>query len=159
LGTISAAHAQYRQPPPPGYGPPPGYYPPPPPAAPRGMYREGLVLGLGLGAGALAAGEGCLDFCGGALALYGDIGAMINPRMGIVFDAWLNDHPVPNTDSSALNGIYSGALKLFLNDFFWLQGGVGFARYSDPFGDDSGFAIMGAGGIEILQANNFALDL
>ncbi|HET6279945.1 MAG TPA: hypothetical protein VFH73_03235, partial [Polyangia bacterium] len=109
LGFASVAHAQNQ--PPPGYNPPPGYqqqpppiyqqqppppayqqapaYYPPPPPPPHGMYREGLLIGFGLGFGALTA-DACGDYCGGALALQFDIGAMLNPRMGIMFDGWVN---------------------------------------------------------------------
>ena len=76
FGSLSAAHAQYQAPAP--------YYPPPPP---RGMYRDGLVFGFGLGGGRISA-DGCGIVCGGAFMLDLRIGGMINPRMAILGDYW-----------------------------------------------------------------------
>jgi hypothetical protein len=160
LAGASAANAQYAQPrgyPPP---PPPGYYPPP---AYRGMYRQGLVLGLAIGGGTISASD-CGDFCGGALALQFDIGGMLNPQLALVFDGWVNIHDVPLSDITAFNEIYTGALQFFVTDILWLKGGVGFGRYQQTdsvgsLGDDSGLALLAAGGVEVLQSQNFALDL
>jgi len=80
-------------------------------------------------------------------------------------DFWLNDHAIPNTDSATLHGIYTAALQYWLTDMFWLKGGVGGGRIqvtSDSagvLGDSSGLAVMGAAGIELLQASAFALDI
>jgi hypothetical protein len=160
LGGASAAHAQYRQPrgyPPP---PPPGYYPPP---AYRGMYRQGLVFGLGIGGGAISA-SGCGSDCGGAFALQGDIGGMLNPQLALVFDVWVNLRDIPQTDITATSGIYTGALQFFVTDIVWLKGGVGFGQYrqsSDTLGTntDEGLALLAAGGVEVVQSQNFALDI
>jgi hypothetical protein len=161
LGGASAAHAQYRQPrgyPPP---PPPGYYPPP---AYGGMYRQGLVFGLGIGGGAISASN-CGPDCGGAFALQFDIGGMLNPQLALVFDGWVNFHGIPQTDIVAVNGIYTGALQYFVTDIVWLKGGVGYGGYQQTssaagrIGDDSGLALLAAGGVEVVQSQNFALDI
>jgi hypothetical protein len=149
------AHAQYRR----GY-----YYPPPPPPPAYGVYRQGLVLGFGLGFGALSA-EGCGDVCGGAFSAEGHIGGMLNPQLALVFDAWTTVHPIPNTDTDTTNTLFTGALQFWVTPIFWLKGGVGLGythQDSANFGQltsATGTALMGAGGIEILQRWNFALDL
>jgi hypothetical protein len=161
LGSVSSAFAQY-QPPPQGY-PPPQYYPPPPPP-PRGMYRDGFLIGVGIGFGGISA-DACGDFCGGALALELHLGGMINPRMGVMGDFWGNFHPIPNSDGTTSHSISTLALQYWLTDIIWLKGGLGIGRMqitsdsAGSIGDETGFAIMGAGGIELVQATTFALDL
>jgi Outer membrane protein beta-barrel domain len=182
-GWSSVAHAQYQAPPP-GYGPPPGYAPPPPPPPayqppppryygygyprPR-VYREGLIIGFGLGGGGITSpdqnGVPCGDACGGAFAFEGHLGVMLNPRLGIMGDFWVNDHPISNSDSSTVQSIYTLALQYWVNDIFWLKGGLGGGHISvtsasaGDLGSDSGFALMGAVGIELVQSPIFALDL
>src|SRR6185369_13049751 len=104
LGTLSVAHAQYRQAPP-GYGPPPGYYPPPPPS--RYVYRSGLVIGGSLGVGGIASSNNCGGDCGAAFAIEGHIGGMLNPRFALMGDFWLNAHsnPDPGVDSTTYQSI------------------------------------------------------
>ena len=56
-----------------------------------------------------------------------------------------------------------------MTDIVWLKGGIGFANLkisdeNDPnvsiaFDDESGGAVMGAAGVEVVQSYNFALDL
>jgi hypothetical protein len=176
LGSSSIAHAQYQAPPP-GYQPPPpppGYYPPPPgyggypPPPPRyrryGMYREGLIIGGAIGFGGNNASD-CGDECGSAFAFELHIGGMITPQVALVGDFWFNDHPIPNSDASMLHSIYTFAIQYWPMDKLWLKGGIGGGNVditSDSAGDlgsENGLALMGAGGVEVLQAGNFALDL
>jgi len=168
LGSMATAHAQYQPyqppPPPPGYGPPPGYYPPPPPP-PRGMYRHGLVIGGALG-GAVIDAQDCGDVCGGSLSLEGHIGGMINPRLALMGDFWANIRSIPNSDATTWSGIYTAALQYWVNDIFWLKGGLGIGHmqiYSNTqdvvFGDETGLAAMGAAGVELIQSSVFALDI
>ena len=154
LGSVSAANAQY----PPGYGPPPGY------GAPR-MYRDGLVVGFGLGFGVISAPD-CGDVCGGAFSGELHLGGMLNPRMAVMADLWSNIRDVPNSDATAWSGIYTAALQYWATDIIWLKGGLGLGHmqiYSNvdnfTYGDEWGFAAMGAAGIEVVHASNFALDL
>jgi hypothetical protein len=186
LAVSPVAFAQY-QPPPPGYGPPPGYAPPPPQYAPpppqyappppaygpgyygpryRRPYRSGLILGFALGGGGISSTD-CGDVCGGALAIEGHIGAFLNPRVAIMGDFWLNDHPIPNTDgASTLNSISTFAAQFWLNEFFWLKGGIGVGHLQIVddnagivFSDETGLAVMGAAGVEVVQTPFFAFDL
>jgi hypothetical protein len=130
------------------------------------VYRRGLILGGAIGGGGISSKD-CGDFCGGALALEGHIGAMLNPRFGIMGDFWLNDHPIANSaGASTLNSISTFAAQLWLNDFFWVKGGIGVGHLQGVddaagviFNDETGFAVMGAAGIEIVQSPWFAVDL
>jgi hypothetical protein len=151
--SASPAHAQRRG----------GYWAPPPPYYPR-FEREGLVLGFGLGVGLVSASD-CGDLCGAAFAGEVHIGGMLNPRTALMFDGWTNIHPIPNTDGQTTSTILAGALQFWLNDIFWLKGGLGLGNTqvtsssAGTIGDATGFAIMGAGGVELVHYWTFALDL
>jgi hypothetical protein len=156
IGSASIAHAQYA----PGYGPPPGYYPP----APR-MYRSGLVLGVGVGFGLISAAD-CGDICGGVLSGEFHIGGMMNPRLAVMADFWGNVRNSSDLSTTVWNGIYTGALQYWATDILWLKGGAGLAhmQLTDngsgfAFGDEWGFGLMGAAGLEVVQSSTFALDL
>jgi hypothetical protein len=156
LGSLSAAQAQYA--------PPPPYYPPPPP--PRGMYRGGLVVGFGVGVGAITA-DNCVNCGGGAGGLEFHIGAMVNPRLAVLFEGWGLARPVEN-GGTLTNSMAAGAVQFWVNDVFWVKGLLGFGTVRFSYDDsyyyggsvsESAFAIGGAAGFEIMQSNNFALDL
>ena len=170
LGATSVAHAQYQPPPPPPPGyyypppPPPRYaYPPPPPPRRYGVYRDGLVLGVGLGIGGISASD-CGDTCGVAGALEMHLGGMINPRLALMGDVWFNGRSVPNSDVSVVHTIYTFAAQYWATENLWLKGGIGGGNMhvsSDSvgdLGDEDGLAIMVAGGVEFLQLYNFAMD-
>src|SRR5450432_2680025 len=168
LGSGSIAHAQYQSPPPGYNAPPPGYggYPPPPPPPPRsGMYRSGLVLGVGIGLGRISASD-CGDVCGVGFAGEFHIGGMIQPRLALMGDFSVDTHSIPNSDGTLVHTIYTFAAQYWVTDFVWLKGGVGGgniqiqSKSSDlVYTDESGLAIMGAAGVEVLQMGGFALDL
>jgi hypothetical protein len=129
------------------------------------MYREGLVVGGGLGFGGISADQ-CGDVCGGVFSFEGHIGGMMNPRMAVMIDLWANVRNSTSLDAAVWNGIYTGALQYWLTDIVWLKGGIGAGHMQltsngdgVPFGDEWGLAIMGAGGVELVQAGTFALDL
>lgn len=160
-GTTSVAHAQQYGAPPPGYA---GYPPPPPPPQPQyGIYRSGLLVGAGLGVGGISA-QNCGDACGVAAALELHIGGMITPQVAIVGDFWFNFHSIPNSDATTTHSLYTVALQYWPADKFWLKGGLGGSNmnisssYGGTYGDENGFGLMAAGGIEFLQMGNFALD-
>jgi len=160
LGSTSSASAQYYGRPryyaQPGYQP--GYYPAP------GYYRNGLVIGVGIGIGGLTA-DSCGDLCGSGLSLEGHIGGMINPRTALMFDAWTVIHPIPNSDGDTTNTIYAGAAQFWLSPIVWLKGGLGLGNTqisSNSVGtisDATAFALMGAVGVEDVHTGPFALDL
>src|SRR5580765_4606358 len=116
------------------YGPRPYYAPPPP----RGVYRSGLVFGGSLGFGGISS-DGCGPYCGGSFFFEGHIGGMINPRLALEADLW-------------------GAAHRWDDGFGFAQLDFG---YDNTIGNptENGPGLMAAGGFEVVQAYNFALDL
>jgi hypothetical protein len=168
LGSVSVAEAQ-------GY-PPPYYPPPPPPPPPRGVFRAGVVWGFAVGGGDLNSSSCPTSACGGAFALEGHLGGMINPRTALMFEGWGADHPYSfgGSDHETINTFWTGAAQFWVNDIFWVKGGAGVAvlretvdtGYIDAYGnpevsslDHTGFALFGAAGVEVLQSYNFTLDI
>jgi hypothetical protein len=136
------------------------------------MYREGLVLGFSLGGGTIATKD-CPNVCGGAGMGEFHLGAMMNPRLALMGDFWLGartfNDPTLGT-GSMFNSISTLALQYWVTDIIWLKGGAGFGRrqvfvddssgtFSTSIDDRTAPALMGAVGLEIVQAFNFALDL
>ena len=156
FGSLSAAQAQYA---------PRPYYPPPPPP-PRGMYRSGLVIGGSVGAGAISA-VNCDLYCGGAGMFEGHLGGMLNPRLALMGEIWASAHPWDDGmgTGTTYHGIYTIAAQYWATDILWVKGGAGFGQMQLGYdgaiqtNDESGFAIMAAGGVEVLQSYNFALDI
>jgi hypothetical protein len=153
LSTASSAQAQYG-------------YPPPPP--PRGYYRHGFLLGFGVGGGGLSASN-CGTPCGGGFAGEFHIGGMVNPRLAIMGDFWGVFHPWDlggGYSATTAHTISTFAVQYWVTPIVWLKGGGGFGRMQliddsggATLGDETGFAITAAGGVEIVQSANFALDL
>ena len=157
FASLSAAEAQY------------GY--PPPPPRPRGVYREGLTFGGALGLGIID-GPNCTTVCGGSFMGELHVGGMLNPRLALVGDVWVGaryftDPVIGN--GSTYNSIWTIALQYWVTPIIWIKGGVGFANLTisdenDPnvsiaFDNESGGAVMGAAGVEVVQSYNWALDL
>ena len=62
------------------------------------------------------------------------------------------------------HGLYTLAVQYWATPILWLKGGIGFAQLSTGYDgeavpDENGPGIIGAIGVEVLQAYNFALDL
>jgi len=150
FGSLSAAHAQ-------------PYYGAPPPV--RGVYRSGLVLGGSLGAGAISSSN-CGPYCGAAGAIEGHIGGMLTPRLALMGDFWGTAHHWDDGygTGTTYHGLYTIAVQYWATEILWLKGGLGFAQLifgydGESVPDENGPGIMGAIGVEVLQAYNFALDL
>src|SRR5262245_61034265 len=150
LGSLSTAQAQY------GYSGPP-----------RGVYRAGLTFGGSLGAGAMQS-TGCGPYCGGAGMIEGHLGGMLNPRLALMVDLFAAVHSWDDGyfTGQTYNGIYTFAVQYWVTDIIWLQGGVGIAHLQYgydgdtlPLDDDTGPAVLAAGGVEVVQSYNFALDI
>jgi hypothetical protein len=155
FASLSAAQAQY------GYPPPPG---------PRGVYRNGLTFGGSLGFGAID-GPNCFSVCGGGFMGEGHIGGMLNPRLALMGTGWLGARYFNDATygtGSTYNTFWTLNLQYWLTDIIWINGGIGFARlqiYFDqdlsgfPYDDETGAALTGGAGIEIVRSYNWALDL
>jgi len=174
--TITAtAFAQQPGAPPP---PPPdgGYYPPPPPPeAPAAWERHGLAIGFGFGLGGMSDSAGAIECvnCDYNPASFGvdfHIGAMLNPRLSLQFEAWLQGQQLDAGGTTTLvQTMGMVALQYWVTPQLWLKGGLGAAHlsysiddgYRDPTSQDiaDGGAVMGAIGYEILSSQRFSIDL
>ena len=156
LGSASVAQAQYGR---------RRYYSPPP----RGVYRSGVVFGFSLGVGGMSA-SGCGDLCGVSGLGEVHIGGMIAPNVAVMGDFWEGLRYFSGDrylgSGQTYNGVYTAALQWWPAYNVWLKGGVGFGRLQinadgDYYSvdDETGFAFLLAGGIELVQSYNFAMDL
>jgi hypothetical protein len=158
-------------PPPPGYGGGGGgyYYPPPP-----DPYRRGLTLGVGIGLGAMNSDSAlteCFDCNYDPIAVSFDfhIGGMINPQLAILGEVYWH---AQNIDADGFNwlsqGMLLGAVQFWVTPQLWLKGGLGFATLDTHYDDgyeyddqnvDTGVAVLGAAGFEVLSAPWFSVDI
>jgi hypothetical protein len=169
LGGGSIAHAQYQAPPPGYYAPPPGYgggYPPPPPRRYFREYRSGLTLGGALGVGTISADD--CGACGGGLAWEFHIGGMVTPQFAILADlsGIVRNYDDGTGGSTLTNSLFAVAAQYWIIPILWVKGGIGDAHIalSDYTGntygnEENALGFLLAGGVEVIHAPNFALDL
>lgn len=170
VGTAAAQPGGYG-PPPPGYGPPPPapYYGPPPVAE-----RRGLAIGFGFGIGGMEAESGPLrcdgcDFDPIAGGIDFHIGAMINPRMAILFELQGTGQTLDDQGFETLTQVMlMGAVQYWATPQLWVKGALGTSHLGISYDDgyqsdsaelDSGLGVMGAVGYELLSSPQFAIDL
>lgn len=131
-----------------------------------------LTFGLGGGLGYMRDDTGSItcstcDF--NPLAVEGDfhIGGMLSPRLALMLEGQINFQQI---DASTFDGQFltQGALmfaaQFWLLPQLWIKGGIGGANLhvdQGVFTDDigNGGALMGAIGVELFSARNFALEL
>ena len=132
-----------------------------------------LAFGFGVGLGGMHDDTGSItcpncDFK--PLAFEGDfhIGGMLSHRFALLFEAQVNSQLVDsdrfNGDQFLTQGAAMIAGQVWLIPQLWIKGGIGFAnlQVDDAFFTTdvgNGGALMGAIGVELLSARNFALDL
>jgi hypothetical protein len=143
--------------------------------APGGFHnRTGrLMFGIGGGFGGMHDDTGsitCVNCDFNTLAFEGDfhIGGMISPRLGLMFEAQINSQQV-EADSFDGDRFLTQGAGMFAGQFWlipqlWIKGGIGFANLqvdNELFTEDvgTGGALMGAIGVELFSARNFALEL
>ena len=176
LSSLAQAQPGGPPPPPPPSGAGGGYYGPPP-AQESGAFfnRRGLAIGFGFGVGGMSAESGPIECVGcdyepAAVGVDFHIGAMINPRFALLFEVWGTGQAVDADGRTVLvQTMAMAALQYWLTPQLWLKGGLGAAQLSYSFDDgygetdsaeiDSGGAIMGAVGYEIMSGRKFAIDL
>ena len=174
----SLAQAQPGEPPPP---PPPsgaggGYYGPPPAENPGGFFnRRGLAIGFGFGIGGMSTDSGPIecydcDYEPAAVGVDFHVGAMLNPRLALLFEIWGTGQAVEASGRTMLmQTMVMGAIQYWLTPQLWIKGGLGGASLTYSIDDpdygsdsqeiDSGGAVMGAIGYEIMSGRKFAIDL
>lgn len=144
--------------------------------APGGFHnRTGhLTLGFGIGLGGMSDNGSSITSCNNCdynpatLELDGHIGGMISPRLALMFEAQVNAQTIHSDfydgDTTLSQGAAMFAAQVWLLPQLWLKGGLGFSHLQTDdtfFARDlgSGAAFMGAIGVELLSARNFALEL
>jgi hypothetical protein len=152
-----------------GYGGYGGYYRPPPDPT-----RRGLTLGFGVGLGAMDSDSsitecvGC-DFDPIALSFDFHLGAMLSPRLALLGEVYWHGQTIDEDGFNWLGQtMLLGALQFWLTPQLWIKGGLGVASLTAHFDDgyyydddtlDTGVAVMGAAGFEILHSPWFSVDL
>ena len=168
----------------PGGSPPPvpypGYYYPAAPPAPPPVYRpqfhgrRGLTIGVGVGAGNMAAKNTsleCSDCDYNPVAVGGEVhvGYMVNPRLALILELSGTAKTLDASGSQTLTQ-YMGflAAQYWVTERLWLKGGIGGAQLALQIDDGvfvseesvgSGGSLLGAIGYEIVAGPRFALDL
>jgi hypothetical protein len=154
--------------------------PPPPPGAPLGPttaatapQRHGLFAGADLGIGAMSSSNGSYTACSGcssssSAAIGLEAGWMFSPRAAIVVGLSLD---AKNGSPSGVSPqVTHGETALLIGGAYWtspklfLEGDIGKSQLGDTRSDgsstqyDSGTALAGAVGYELISGRHFALD-
>ncbi len=149
----------------PGPGPGPGYGPPPP-ETPLGITDHlGLALGISLGGGGYYCSN-CTDKSsndGLSLTVHG--GWFFTQRFALVLEGFVVSHPYQ--DGTSLDSITGTVgVQYYLAKNLWVRGGIGYGNlqfnYNDggpPDQSEDGGSIALAGGLEIIQAPHWSLDV
>lgn len=133
-----------------------------------------LAWGFGVGLGGMSDSGSAITSCDNcnvkplALELDAHLGAFVGPRLALMFEGQVNSQTVHsdnfNGDTFLTQGAAMFAAQFWLLPQLWIKGGIGFAHltvddtyFTQDFG--TGVAVMGAAGIELLSARNFALEL
>jgi hypothetical protein len=157
----------------------PVYYTTVPARDPQGFHRRAnhLTWGFSVGLGYMNDNGQRIECTGCDVAplsgyLEGHIGGMLNNRLGLMLEIQGNAQQISGYDPTSLNSsetirqvLVMGALQYWLTPILWIKGGIGVANL-DVIGDytqyaiaDSGLALMGGIGVELLSARRFALEL
>jgi hypothetical protein len=150
-----------------------GYYGGPAPGSWGFVERHGLTLGIGGSLGFMSsASEGltdCIDCdyqpIAGAFDVH--LGLMLNPRLALMGEFFIPFQLIDDEFATFLvQPMFMGALQYWLTPQLWIKGGLGVASLQVSYDDggpsdelDTGGAIMGAIGFEVLQAPRFAVDI
>jgi len=133
-----------------------------------------LTLGGAIGLGGMSDNGSAITSCNNcnynpaAFEIDGHIGGMLSPRFALMLEGQFNIQTVHsdflNGDTTLSQGAAMVAGQVWLLPVLWLKGGLGFSRLQRDdayFTEDlgGGLALMGAIGVELLSARNFALEL
>lgn len=132
-----------------------------------------LTFGFGGGLGYMRDDGSSITVCGNCnvrpFAGEGDfhLGGMLSPRFALMFEGQVNFQTVQRNqfDDTVLTqsaGMLAG--QFWILPQLWIKGGIGFAHLSldeSIFVEDvgNGLAVMGAVGVELFSARNFAFEL
>jgi hypothetical protein len=128
------------------------------------MGRLGLMFGAALGPGYMAVScDGCDEDSLGGIGGEAHIGWMLTPRLALLGDFWGTWHFTGEFTMEHI--INTFAVQFWLGRIFWIKGGLGLGvvrfHYDDFLTVESelGFSVLGAGGVELISAPRFALDV
>jgi hypothetical protein len=128
------------------------------------------VIGAALGLGVIS-NPSCDECDGkGGLALALRLGGMITPDMAILADlsGIFHGEKDDGVRQSLTHGLLAAALKWWVFDKAWIQGGLGAGRANETVQfngaaevqvERSGYGLLLGAGIEFLQAGSFVLDV
>ena len=133
-----------------------------------------ITFGVGLGLGGMSDNGSSITRCdncdfnpiAGEFDLH--LGGMVTPRFGLMFEAQFNAQTIHSNfldgDTTVTQAAGMLAGQFWLLPILWIKGGIGLAhlQVDDDFITDdlgSGVAIMGAAGIELFSARNFAIEV
>jgi hypothetical protein len=173
LSLASKAHAQ------PGYGQPGGgyYNNPQNTTLPGGFHnRTGrLIFGFSLMLGTMKdsegtiAGDSSVNYSTLSAGVSGHIGGFIGPRLALMAEIQGNAVTLSSDgydDLTLVQSALMGAVQFWVTPQLWLKGGIGFANlsvddtyYNESQNIDSGMALMGGVGFELLSSQRFSVDL
>jgi hypothetical protein len=141
-----------------------------------GFHDRRISWGLGIGLGGMSDDGGrisCIncDYNTAALELDAHLGRFVSPRLALLLEVEANGQTVAqnanNTTSTVVQTTLMLAGQYWLTTQLWIKGGVGFAHLeqedsyfegTDVTPVDSGLAVLGAIGFEVLSSRRFALD-
>jgi hypothetical protein len=122
--------------------------------------REGFAVGIALGLAAQF-GVGVSGASGGGGGFDLRLGAVASPRW-----VWLLELAATGyaSDGDRINqsAVVTFGGQLYVNEAFWLRGGLGFAsfhRRDNPEPDLRGLGALGAGGLDVLRRGGLALSV
>jgi hypothetical protein len=133
-----------------------------------------LTFGFGVGLGGMSDNGSAITGCDNcnynplAFELDGHIGGMLTPRFALMFEAQLNGQTIHSDRLDGNTTLTQGAAmiagQVWVLPILWLKGGLGFTHLQT---DDTfvtadlggGIGVMGAVGVELMSARNFALEL
>jgi hypothetical protein len=136
--------------------------------------RQGFTIGFGFGIGGMSSDSNVTqcrncDYEPAAVGFDLHLGGMINPRTALLGEVWGTVQSVEQSGRTALvQSMFLVAAQYWVTPQLWIKGGVGASQlslsYDDGFeGDsteiDTGGAVMGAVGYEILSSERFSIDL
>jgi hypothetical protein len=134
-----------------------------------------LIFGFSLGLGHMSDSEGKIsgdsstNYSTLSAEVSAHIGGFVGPRLALMAEVQGNALTLSSDgydDITLIQSALMGAAQYWITPQLWIKGGIGFASldlddsyYNDSAHIDSGMAIMGAVGFELLSSQRFSLDL
>jgi hypothetical protein len=134
-----------------------------------------LIFGFSLGLGHMSDSEGKIggdsstNYSTLSAEVSAHIGGFVGPRLALMAEVQGNALTLSSDgydDITLIQSALMGAAQYWITPQLWIKGGIGFASldlddsaYYEDAHIDSGMAIMGAVGFELLSSQRFSVDL